>query len=137
MNQPNDPDRTTNVPSTPVGSEPASREGMQERLQAAQRELEAERRKRRKVQLALAAAVVALVLVSGAFAWWRTQQAQVARERDARNAAAVAALLAQAEEALRADDASRAQVALEAARMRSAEGGATEQEQRLRELDAD
>jgi hypothetical protein len=102
---------------------------VQERLQAAQRERavavarEAEQRKRRKVQLALAAAVLGLLLGAGAFAWWRNAEAQAGRERDARNAEAVAALLGQAEEALQAGDAAKATVALEAARKRSAEGG--------------
>ena len=51
--------------------------GVQERLQAAERERavalarEAEQRKRRKVQLALAASVMALLLGGGAFAFWR------------------------------------------------------------------
>src|SRR5262249_6884705 len=104
--------------------------GVEGRWQAAQRERavalarEAEQAKRRKVQLALAAALVALLVGGGAFAFWRNDQAQAGRERDARNAEAVAALLNQCEQALRADDAAKAQVALEAARKRSAEGGA-------------
>jgi tetratricopeptide (TPR) repeat protein len=117
--------------------------GVQERLQAAQRERaiavarEAEQRKRRKVQLALAAAVLALLLGGGAFAWWRNEQAQAGRERDARNAEAVAALLSQAEQALVAGDSAKATVALEAARKRSDEGGAQEQAQRLGGLEDD
>jgi tetratricopeptide (TPR) repeat protein len=117
--------------------------GVQERLQAAQRERavalarEAEQRKRRKVQLALAAALVLLLLGGGSFAFWRNSQIQVGRERDARNVEAVAALLGQAEEALRASDAAKAAVALDAARKRSAEGGADEQAQRLGRLAAD
>ena len=91
--------------------------GVQERLQTAQRERavalarEAEQAKRRKVQLALAAVLVALLLGGGAFAWWRNEQAQAGRERDARNAEAVAALLGQAEDALKARDAAKAAVA--------------------------
>ena len=79
--------------------------GVQERLQSAVQERavavvrEAEQRKKRRVQLALAAAVVGLMLGGGAFAFWRNAQAQTGRERDARNAAAVAALLDQSEEA--------------------------------------
>jgi tetratricopeptide (TPR) repeat protein len=117
--------------------------GVQERLQTAQRERavalarEAEQRKRRKVQLALAAAVVALLLGGGAFAWWRNEQAQAGRERDARNAEAVAALLGQAEEALKAGDAAKAAVALDAAKKRSQEGGAEKETERLQRLDAD
>jgi eukaryotic-like serine/threonine-protein kinase len=117
--------------------------GVQERLQAAERERAvavvraSEEGKRRKVQLALAAALVGLLLGGGAFAFWRNQQAQASRERDARNAEAVAALLSQGEEALRANDAAKAALALEAAKKRSAEGGAQEQAQRLGLLDAD
>jgi tetratricopeptide (TPR) repeat protein len=118
--------------------------GVQERLQAAQRERavalarEAEQRKRRRVQAALAAAaVVALLVGGGAFAWWRDAQAQAGRERDARNGEAVVALLGQAEEALKAGDAAKAKVALEPAGKRSAEGGAEDQAGRLRGLEAD
>jgi tetratricopeptide (TPR) repeat protein len=117
--------------------------GVQERLQATERERAValvragEERKRRKVQLALAAALVGLLVGGGAFAFWRNEQAQVGRERDARNAEAVAALLGQCEGALRADDAAKAAIALEAAKKRSAEGGAQEQAQRLARLDAD
>src|SRR4029077_8928412 len=56
--------------------------GVQERLQATEREREVamvrarEERKRRKVQLALAAALVGLLLGGGAVAFWRTRQAQ-------------------------------------------------------------
>jgi tetratricopeptide (TPR) repeat protein len=49
----------------------------------------------------------------------------------------VAALLGQAEQALKAGDAAKAQVALEAAKKRSAEGGADKEAQRLGRLDAD
>jgi tetratricopeptide (TPR) repeat protein/tRNA A-37 threonylcarbamoyl transferase component Bud32 len=117
--------------------------GVQERLHAAERERavalarEAEQRKRRQVQLALAVAVLGLLLGGGAFGWWRNAQAQVGRERDARNAEAVATLLGQAEEALVADDAAKAAVALEAARKRSTEGGAEQQAPRLTRLEAD
>ncbi len=96
-----------------------------------------EARKRRQVQLALAAAVLALLLGTGAFAFWRNQQAQAGRERDARNAEAVADLLGQAEEALKAGDAAKAAVALEAAKKRSTEGGAEQEAERLGRLSAD
>jgi tetratricopeptide (TPR) repeat protein len=117
--------------------------GVQERLQASERERAvavvraSEEGKRRKVQLALAAALVGLLVGGGAFAFWRNEQAQVGRERDARNAEAVAALLSQCEEALRANDGAKAAVALEAATKRAAEGGAQEQAERLGRLDAD
>jgi tetratricopeptide (TPR) repeat protein len=117
--------------------------GVQERLLAAERERAVavvrarEERKRRKVQLALAASVAGLFLGGGAFAWWRSEQAQAGRERDARNAEAVAALLGQCEEALRASDAPKAKVALDAARKRSADGGAAAHAERLGRLGAD
>jgi tetratricopeptide (TPR) repeat protein len=117
--------------------------GVQERLQTAERERavavarEAEQRKRRRVQLALAAALVLLLVGGGAFAFWRNEQAQAGREREARNAEAVAALLGQAEEALKADDAARAAVVLEAVKKRAAEGGAEKEADRLGRLDAD
>src|SRR5262249_34045948 len=87
--------------------------GVQERLQTAERERavalarEAEQRKRRKVQLALAAALVLLLVGGGAFAFWRNALIQTGRERDARNAEAVTALLGQCEEALKAGDAAK------------------------------
>jgi tetratricopeptide (TPR) repeat protein len=117
--------------------------GVQERLQRAERERavaearEHEERKRRKVQLALAASVLAMMLGIGAFAFWRNEQVQLVRQRDARNAEAVAALLGQAEESLRAGDAAKAAVALEAAKKRLAEGGAEKEAKRLGRLDAD
>jgi len=117
--------------------------GVQERLYAAERERavavvrDAEQRKKRQVQLALAAAVFGLMLGGGAFAFWRAEQAQASRERDARNAEAVTALLGQAEEALRSGDAAKASVVLEAAKKRSAEGGAEQDAERLERLGED
>ena len=150
-------------------------DGVQERLQAAERERAValvraeeevktrqvaeekadEQRKRRRVQAQLAAAVAVLVLGGVSVAWWQTEQAGTLRETElrrqledeqraaadtarlARNAEAVAALLGQAEEALKADDAAKAAVALEAAKKRSAEGGAENEAGRLKRLDAD
>jgi tetratricopeptide (TPR) repeat protein len=135
--------------------------GVQERLQAAQRERavalarEIEQRKRRKVQLALAVALVALLVGGGAFAWWQNEEAnarqatdlqrqfddeqRLAAERNrlSRNAEGVAALLGQAEEALKAGDAAKAQLALEAAKKRTTEGGAEKETDRLGRLEAD
>jgi tetratricopeptide (TPR) repeat protein len=128
--------------------------GVQERLHAAERERavavarEAEQRKRRKVQLALAATVL-LAVLGGAVAVsiYRVQaeqarsdeavRAAAERGRQGRNAEAVARLLDQAEEALRAGEAAKAKVALEAAKKRSAEGGSEKEAQRLGRLDAD
>ena len=79
-------------------------DGVQERLQTAERERAVadakavEERRRRRVQLALAASVLAMMLGGGAFAFWRNEQVQLVRQRDARNAEAVAALLNQCEE---------------------------------------
>jgi tetratricopeptide (TPR) repeat protein len=111
--------------------------------------------RRHPLELALAGAL-ALLLVGGvAVAWWQHEQGGARRETDlrrrledeqrsaadtarlGRNAEAVAALLDQCQDALRAGDAAKAQVALDAARKRSAEGGADEQAQRLGRLAAD
>jgi eukaryotic-like serine/threonine-protein kinase len=136
-------------------------DGVQERLQTAERERavasarEVEERERRKVQLALAASVALLLFGGGGVAWWQNEQASARRETDlrrklvdeqraaadnarlARNAEAVSGLLAQADEALLADDAAKAAVALDAARKRAAEGGAENEADRLKRLDAD
>src|SRR5262249_2459079 len=118
-------------------------EGVQRRLVQAQRQRavalarEAEQAKRRRVQLALAAALLALLVGGAAFAWWRNDQAQAGRERDARNAEAVAGLLDQAEAALKADEAAKAALALEAAKKRADEGGADEHAERLERRGAD
>jgi hypothetical protein len=87
-------------------------EGERAKAQAEARE----QRRRRRVQLGLVAAVATLLLGVGAFAWWHSA-------RLGRNAEAVSTLLEQAENALRAGDADRAEVALQAAGKRAAEGG--------------
>jgi eukaryotic-like serine/threonine-protein kinase len=116
---------------------------VQERLQTAQRERavavarEAEQRKRRKVQFALAAALVALLLGGGVFTLWQSEQAMAGREREARNAEAVAALLKQAEDSLRAGDAAKARVSLEAASKRSAESATRPHAGQLERREAD
>jgi tetratricopeptide (TPR) repeat protein len=97
----------------------------------------AEQRKRRRAQLALCAAVGVLLLGGGAFAWWSGAQRQAARERQARNAEAVAGLLDQCEAALRGGDTARAAVTLEAAQKRAEEGGAEASAARLDALAAD
>jgi tetratricopeptide (TPR) repeat protein len=84
----------------------------------------AEQRKRRRVQLALAGAVGLLLVAGLAFAWWT-------RERQARNAEAVAGLLDQCEQALRSGDAAAAAVPLEAAQRRAEESSAAAQAGRL------
>src|SRR5262249_9936038 len=129
-------------------------DGVQERLQAAQRERavalarEAEQRKRRKVQLALAATVLVAALGGAVGTSAYLMQAQKARSdqelRDAaeqarhgRNADAVAGLLDQAKEALQTGDATRAGVLLEAADQRAEEGGADDLAGRRARLRAD
>jgi tetratricopeptide (TPR) repeat protein len=84
----------------------------------------AEQRKRRRVQLALAGAVSLLLVAGMAFGWWT-------RERQARNAEAVAGLLDQCEQALRSGDAAAAAVPLEAAQKRAEEFGVESQAVRL------
>ncbi len=115
----------------------------------------AEQRKRRRVQTQLAAAVAALVLGGLSVAWWQNVQANARRETDlrrqladeqravaenarlARNGEAVSSLLAQCEDALKAGDAAKAAVVLEAAKKRSSEGGAEKESDWLKRLDAD
>ena len=93
--------------------------------------------RRHRPQLALAGVLALLVLGGVSVAWWRSVQAQSGRERDARNAEAVATLLDQCEGALTAGDPAKAEVALDAARKRAGEGGATGQADRLDRLAAD
>jgi tetratricopeptide (TPR) repeat protein len=91
----------------------------------------AEGRKRRRAQRALAGAVALLLLGGLAFGWWQAEQGRAAREREARNAEAVAGLLGQCEQALGRGNAAAAAVTLEAAEKRAAEGGAADQADRL------
>jgi eukaryotic-like serine/threonine-protein kinase len=65
------------------------------------------------------------------------QRAAADTARLARNAEAVTSLLAQCEEALKADDAPKAAVVLQAAKKRFAEGGAESEADRLERLDSD
>jgi serine/threonine protein kinase/Flp pilus assembly protein TadD len=108
----------------------------------------AEQSKRRRAQLALAAAVGLLLALGGAFAWWQDQQAERERaaaenrdrderDRQGRNAEAVGGLIEQCEASLRADDAGKAALSLEAAQRRSTEGGAEDLGARLRRCRAD
>jgi serine/threonine protein kinase/Flp pilus assembly protein TadD len=94
----------------------------------------AEQRKRQRLQFALF--VLALV-VGGGFVWWRNLEAAVEQGRQDRNAWAVAALLDRCKEALEANDAAKATLALEAAEKRAAEGGAEKLADRLEGLRAD
>jgi tetratricopeptide (TPR) repeat protein len=90
----------------------------------------AEQRKRRRVQLALLGAVGLLLLVGLTFGWW-------ARERQARNAEAVAGLLDQCERALQSGDAVAAAMPLEAAQRRAEESGVANQAGRLERFQED
>ncbi len=94
-------------------------------------------RRRRRMQLAWGATAGLLLLVGGSAVWWRADQIRTERERLGRNATAVAALLEQSDQALRANDRDRAAVALEAAQKRSAEGGADDLGHRLARLQTD
>src|SRR5262249_41523603 len=91
--------------------------------------------RRNRAHLAVAVALGLLLLSAGAFAWHTDRQGaqrraeaenreREERARLGRNAAAVAALLGQCETDLRADQADRATIALEAAERRAADGGA-------------
>src|SRR5262249_46605470 len=104
--------------------------------------------RRNRGRLAVAAVVGLLLLGLGVLAWHTNRQAaerraEVARQegeergRRGRNAEAVALLLDQCEEALRADRADRAALALAAAERRTAEGGAEELAGRLALRQAD
>ncbi len=97
--------------------------------------------RRNKGSLAAAGALLLLLLGTGAFAWHADRQSQ-AREREERvrfdrNAEAAAALLDQCEEALRADRADRAAIALEAAEKRAEDGGSDGLADRLGRCRAD
>ncbi|HEV3439045.1 MAG TPA: protein kinase, partial [Gemmata sp.] len=96
-----------------------------------------EQRKRRRVQMALAVALGLLLFGGGAFAMWQDRQAIAQRDRLARNAEAVTTLLAQAEEALKADDPDRAEIALQQAEKRFGDGGADNSKEGLDRLRAD
>jgi len=108
----------------------------------------AEQRKRRQVQLFLAGAVGLLLLGVGAFGWWHDREAtrqgteaagrdREERDRLKRNAEAVTIHLNQCEEAMKAGDAAKAGLALEAAEKRAAEGGAEDLAYRVNGLRAD
>src|SRR5262245_27515691 len=104
--------------------------------------------RRNRARLAVAAALGLLLLGAGAVAWHAGRQAAQrrteaeARVRDeqarlGRNAAAMAALLKQCEDALRADRKDAAALALGAAERRAADGGAEELAGRLARCRAD
>jgi tetratricopeptide (TPR) repeat protein len=100
-------------------------------LERARAEMQAaEQRKRRRVQLALAGALGLLLVAGMAFGWWT-------RERQARNAEAVAGLLEQCEQALAAGDARAAAVPLQAAQRRVEESGVASQAARLARCEED
>jgi tetratricopeptide (TPR) repeat protein len=91
--------------------------------------------RRNRAQLTVAAALTLLLLGAGILAWHADRQAAQRRAdaeqqkrdelaRRGRNAEAIAVLLDQCEDALRADRADRAGVALSAAERRAGEGGA-------------
>jgi tetratricopeptide (TPR) repeat protein len=111
--------------------------------------------RRNRVQVIAASVVVAALLAGVVAASWglvqtsRARSATLQRQLDdeqrstaekarlGRNAEAVAALLGQCEEAVHAGDASKAMVALDAARKRTADGGADEHAERVERLAAD
>lgn len=127
-------------------AEERARQAELERIRAELRA--AEQRKRRRIETALAVAVALLLLGAGAVAWWEDRQAaerrsearqrqQAEQERLDRNAAALAVLLEQAEQSLRARDASKADVALGTAGERLAEGAEERLAGQLSRLRAD
>ncbi len=119
----------------------AYRTGVEQRLRAVERERAAaeakavEQRKRRKVQLLLGAAFMLIVCGGVAFGWWRNDQKNAQRieqenrereerNRNAQNATAVSVVLDGCAEALRAGDAAKAAVLLDAAQNQANAGGA-------------
>jgi predicted ribosomally synthesized peptide with SipW-like signal peptide len=100
-----------------------------------------EQRRRRRAQLALAVAVGLLLAAGGVFAWWQDRQEaqRHAEERDraARNADALSALLTACTDALRAGDAERAATALEEAERRLPERGGDDVRERIDACRAD
>ena len=107
-----------------------------------------EQRKRRRVQLALAGAVGLLLAAGGGFAWWQDRQAgerradreraeAAERERQGRNAEALAALVRACRDALRADDPDRAAALLAEADRRVGDGGGDDLRPRLDRCRAD
>src|SRR5262245_37902785 len=104
--------------------------------------------RRHPLELALAGTLALLLVGGGAVAWWQNETSLRRQFEDekrlaadnarlGRNTEAVAALLEQAEQAVHAGDAAKAAVALDAAKKRSAEGGAEKEAPRLARLDAD
>lgn len=93
--------------------------------------------RRNRTHLALAVALGLLLATGGAFAWYSDRQATQQRVRLGQNAEAVAALLDQCEQDLRADRADRAAIALDAAERRAADGGAESVAARLAHCRAD
>ncbi|MFO0904018.1 MAG: tetratricopeptide repeat protein [Pirellulales bacterium] len=111
--------------------------------------------RRNPAPLALAGSLLLLLLGGASLAWWQSEEAGKRRElelqrrlekeqraaidnaRQARDAEAAASLLTQAEEALRAGDANRATVILDAARKRLTEGGSDSLVDRRQRLAAD
>lgn len=123
-----------------------------ERAAEAQRAAAEMRRARALRVTAVASVVLVVVSVAGAWGWvQRSRATSIALQREletqqraaadsaraARNAEAVSGLLDQCEDALRAGAATKAQVALDAARKRSAEGGGEQSAERLERLAAD
>ena len=97
--------------------------------------------RRNRARLAMAAALALLLVGAAAFAWYADRQAQ-GRKRDqlarlGRDEEAVAALIAQCEAALKADDPDRAALTLEAAERRAADGGASALAGRIDQCRAD
>ena len=97
--------------------------------------------RRNRARLAAVAALGLLLVGASGYAWYADRQAavreRVEQARLERNAEAVANLLVQCEDALRADRADRAGVALDAAERRAADGGAEELADRLARCRAD
>lgn len=94
-------------------------------LERARAEVQAaEQRKRRRVKLALATILFVLLLGAGIVGWWYDHKNSQERERVARNGQSIESMLKQMEDALRSDDAPKAETLFGQLKDRMAEDGA-------------
>jgi tetratricopeptide (TPR) repeat protein len=128
----------------------AYRANVEDRLRTAERERDAaeakadEQWRKRRWQLTLALAVILLLGVGGGLTWWMDRQAAIHQaseseetSRRSLNAETVSGLLDRCEDALRATDSRRAEVAINAVEQRAKEGNVEQLAVRLHRVRAD